>query len=65
VDELLDAAPTERRGDVLPADHPAANLAAPESDCVAHIPVAVKDAVAAVHGNREPPDTPIGPGELV
>jgi hypothetical protein len=65
VDEFLDAAPTERRGDVLPADHPAANLALAEGDCVAHVPAEVKDAVAAAHGNHEPPDSPIRAGELV
>lgn len=65
MDEFLDAAPTERRGDVLPADHPAANLAPAEGDCVSHIPAEVKDAVAAAHGNREPADTPIRAGELV
>jgi hypothetical protein len=65
VDERVDAAPTERRGEVLPADHPAVNLAPSEGDCVAHIPVEVKNAVAAAHGNREPPETPIRAGELV
>jgi hypothetical protein len=41
------------------------SLAPAEGDCVAHIPVEVKNAVAAVHGNREPPETPIRAGELV
>jgi len=61
----MDKVPTERRGDVLPADHPAANLAPEEGDCIAHIPVEVKEASAAMHGNREPPDSPLDPGELV
>jgi hypothetical protein len=40
--------------------------AAPEEgDCIAHIPTEVKDAVAAANDNREPPDTPVQPGELV
>jgi hypothetical protein len=60
-----DAAPTQRRGQALPADHPAADLAAATEDCIAEVPVEVKDAVAALHGNREPPDTPVDPGELV
>jgi hypothetical protein len=34
-------------------------------DCIAGVPVEEKDAVAAVHGNRAPPDTPVDPGELV
>ena len=63
--ELSDAAPTERRGDVLPADHPAANLSPAEGDCISHIPAEVKDAAAAAHGNREPADTPVRPAELV
>jgi hypothetical protein len=61
----MDTAPTERRGDVLPADHPAADRAAGAGDCIAHIPAGVKVAAAAAHGNREPPDTPLDPGELV
>jgi hypothetical protein len=65
VDELSDPAPTERRGEVLPADHPATNLAPPEGDCPAHIPAEVKERTAATHGNREPPDTPIRPEELM
>jgi hypothetical protein len=36
-----------------------------EGDCIAHIPAEVKEQAAAAHGNREPPDTPIRPGELV
>lgn len=65
MDERVDAAPTERRGEVLPADHPAVNLAPEEGDCIAHIPAEIKNAVAAAHGNREPPETPIRPEELV
>jgi hypothetical protein len=61
----MDTAPTERRGDVLPADHPAANLAAETEDCIAHIPVEVKDATAESHGNHEPPATPLDPEVLV
>lgn len=65
MDEFLDTAPTERRGEVLPAGHPAANLAPAEGDCVAHISAEVKDAVATAHGNREPPDSPVQPEDLV
>ena len=65
MEEGMDTAPTERRGDVLPGDHPAVELAAEAGDCIAHIPAEVKAAVAAVHGNREPPDTPLDPGEPV
>jgi hypothetical protein len=65
VDEFSDAASTERRGDALPADHPAADLAAAEDDCVSHIPAEVKDAAAATQGNREPPDSQVRAGELV
>jgi hypothetical protein len=65
VDERSDPAPTERRGDLLPADHPAANLAPAERDCPAQIPAEVKERAAAAHGNREPPDTPVRAGELV
>jgi len=61
----VDTAPTERRGDVLPADHPAASLAAEAEDCISHIPADVKDATAMSHGNSEPPDTPPDPEELV
>jgi hypothetical protein len=63
--EGADAAPTRRRGEVLPADHPAAALAPAPGDCIAEVPVETKDAVAAWHGNQEPPDTPVDPGELV
>jgi hypothetical protein len=65
MEEGRNTAPTERRGDVLPAGHPAMIRAAEAGDCIADIPAEVKAAVAAVHGNREPPDTPIDPGELV
>lgn len=65
MDERVDSAPTERRGDVLPADHPTANLAPEEGDCIAHIPAEMKNAAAAAHGNTEPPDTPVLPGQLV
>lgn len=65
VDERLDPAPTERRGEVLPADHPATNLAAAEGDCPSHIPAEVKERTAAAHDNHEPPDTPIRAGELM
>jgi hypothetical protein len=65
VDELSDPAPTERRGDALPADHPAANLAPAEGDCPAQIPAEVKERAAAAHGNREPPNAPVRAGELV
>jgi len=34
-------------------------------DCIAEVPTQVKDAVAALHGNREPPDSPVDPRELV
>jgi hypothetical protein len=61
----MDTAPTERRGDLLPIDHPAAAQATAEADCIAHIPAEVKDATAAAHGNREPPDTPLDSAELV
>jgi hypothetical protein len=61
----VNAAPTERRGDLLPADHPAVHLAPVEGDCIAHIPAEVKTAVAAVHGNREPPDSSVRPEELL
>jgi hypothetical protein len=61
----VDAAPTQRRGQVLPADHPAAALAPVMGDCIAEVPTETKEAVAALHGNREPPDTPVDPGELV
>lgn len=64
VDEA-NAAPTQRRDELLPADHPAANAAAALGDCVADVPASTKDAVAALHGNRLPPDTPVDPGELV
>jgi len=50
---------------VLPADHPTAALAAVMEDCIAEVPTQVKDAVAALHGNREPPDSPVDPRELV
>jgi hypothetical protein len=59
------AAPTQRRGQVLPADHPTADVAAEPGDCIAEVPTEVKEAVAALHGNREPPDAPVDPGELV
>jgi len=65
MDEGAEAAPTQRRGQVLPADHPTAALAAVMEDCIAEVPTQVKDAVAALHGNREPPDTPVDPRELV
>ena len=38
MEEGMDTAPTERRGDVLPGDHPAVELAAEAGDCIAHIP---------------------------
>jgi hypothetical protein len=63
--EGVDAAPIRRRGEVLPADHPAAALAPAPGDCIAEVSVGVKDAVAARHGNHEPPDSPVDPGELV
>jgi hypothetical protein len=65
MEEPVDIAPTERRGEVLPRDHPAATLSPEAGDCIADIPAAVKDAVAAGHGNRVPPDTPVQPDELV
>jgi hypothetical protein len=40
-------------------------LAPEEGDCIAHIPAGVKDAVAAAHGNTEPPDTPVHSEDLV
>ena len=63
--ESADAAPTRRRGEELPADHPAADLPPALGDCIAEVPVETKDAVAALHGNREPPDSPVRPEELV
>jgi hypothetical protein len=63
--EEAEAAPTRRRGQPLPADHPAAALAPAPGDCIAEVPVETKNAVAALHGNQEPPDTPVNPGELV
>jgi len=63
--EEPDAAPTQRRGEALPADHPAHDVAAAAGDCIAEVPAALKDEVAALHGNHEPPDTPIDPRELV
>ena len=63
--EGADAAPTMRRGEVLSADHPALAPAPAPGDCIAEVPVETKDAVAALHGNREPPDTPVDPKELV
>ena len=63
--EEAEAAPTRRRGQALPAGHPAADLAVAAGDCIAEVPAEVKDAVAALHGNREPPDSPVEPGELV
>jgi hypothetical protein len=65
MEEQVDAAPSECRGEVLPRDHPAAKLSLEKGDCIAHIPAAVKDPVAAAHGNRVPPDIPVDPGELV
>ena len=65
MDEPLDPAPTVRRGDALPADYPAANLAPAERDCPAEVPAEVKDQAAAAHGNSEPPDAPVHAGELV
>ena len=65
MEKRVDAAPTERRGQALPADHPAADLAITAGDCIAEVPATTKDAVAALHGNREPPDTPVDPRELV
>ena len=59
------AAPTRRRGQALPADHPGAALAPAPGDCIAEVPAGTKDAAAALHGNREPPDSPVDPGELV
>lgn len=61
----MDAASTERRGQALPPDHPAADLAVAPGDCIAEVPAETKEAVAALHGNREPPDTAVDPGELV
>jgi hypothetical protein len=49
-------APTRRRGEELPAGHPAAAAAPAPGDCIAEVP--------AAHGNREPPDTPVDPGDL-
>jgi hypothetical protein len=63
--EGANAAPTQRRDEPLPADHPAAQAAAALGDCIADIPASTKEAVAALHGNRRPPDTPVDPGELV
>jgi hypothetical protein len=63
--EEAEAAPTRRRGQALPADHPAAALAPAPGDCIAEVPAETKDAAAALHGNREPPDSPVDPGELV
>jgi len=63
--EGAEAAPTRRRGQALPADHPAAELAATPGDCIYDVPARTKDAVAALHGNREPPDVLVDPGELV
>jgi hypothetical protein len=60
-----DVAPTRRRGEELPADHPAAALATASGDCIAEVPATMKAAAAALHGNREPPDTAVDPGELV
>ena len=65
MDEFLDTAPTERRGEVLPAGHPAANLAPAEGDCPSEISAEVKEQAAAVHGNREPPDSSVPAEELV
>jgi hypothetical protein len=65
MERQADAAPTRRRGQPLPADHPAADLAVAPGDCIAEVPAETKAAVAARHGNREPPDTPVDPGELV
>ena len=65
MDEGAEAAPTQRRGQVLPADHPTAAVAVAMEDCIAEVPTEVKEAVAALHGNREPPDTPVDPRELV
>jgi hypothetical protein len=59
-----DMAPTRRRGEELPAGHPAAAAAPAPGDCTAEVPATVKAAAAAAHGNREPPDTPVDPGEL-
>ena len=61
----MDTAPTERRGEALAAGHPAADLAVEEGDCISHLPAEVKDAVAAAHGRREPPDSPVDAAELV
>ena len=63
--EGADAAPTMRRGEVLSADHPAAAAAPAPGDCIAEVPATMKAAAAAAHGNREPPDSPVDPGELV
>jgi hypothetical protein len=62
--EGAEAAPTRRRGQALPADHPAVALAPAPGDCIAEVPTQTKEAVAALHGNREPPDTPVDPREL-
>jgi hypothetical protein len=63
--EEAEAAPTRRRGQALPADHPAVAVAPAPGDCIAEVPAGAKDAAAALHGNREPPGTPVDPGELV
>jgi hypothetical protein len=60
-----ESAPTRRRGQALPADHPAAALAPTAGDCIAEVPTETKAAAAALHGNREPPDSAVDPGELV
>lgn len=46
--EGADAVPARRRGEVLPADHPAAAVAPAPDDGIAEVPVETKDAVAAV-----------------
>jgi len=63
--EGAETGPTRRRGQMLPADHPAAAVAPAPGDCIAEVPADVKEAVAALHGKREPPDSPVDPGELV
>jgi hypothetical protein len=63
--EEAEAASTRRRRQALPADHPAADLAVASGDCIAEVPAEMKAAVAGLHGDREPPDTPLDPGKLV
>ena len=54
---MTENAPTPRRSEQLPEDHPLAALGTGPVDCAADVPAAVKDALVDWHAGR---GTPLG-----